>query len=92
MKKLRWENRHNFFKQTFYHEEICRFVFADFFYCDVKELAEKDNITIRKFSPESEDAHRFGDNVFKILNPPKIPGFRNEEFKLVLFDPDTLMI
>jgi len=92
MKKLRLENQHNFFKQTFYHGEICRYVFAHFLYEDVKRLADKAGIVIRYFPPGTEEYKRFGDNVFEIIHPPEVPGFRKEEFKPVLFDPATLMI
>ena len=92
MKKLRLENQHNFFKQTFYHGEICRYVFAHFLYRDVKTLAEKAGIVIKYFPPGTEEYQRFGDNVFEIIHPPEVPGFREEEFEPVLFDPSTLMI
>ena len=92
MKKLRWESRHNFFIQGFYEGEICRYVYADFMFGDVKILAKKNDVTINYCSPGTEDYKRFGCNCFEITSYPEHLGLRKEEFKPVLFDPATLMI
>jgi len=61
-------------------------------YSDVKQMAEKAGIKIKYFPPGTEEYKRFGCNVFEIIHPPEVPGFREEEFTPVLFDPTTLMI
>lgn len=94
LKKLVWKNRKDFFKDTFEYREVCRYSIADFFYGDVKQIAEKNRVVVCS-THHFERYKIFGDNCFVILSAPGM----KKEAKVVeditpptFFDPETLMI
>jgi len=93
LKKLLWRNKDTFFKNTFEQHEVCRYSFADFFYSDVKNLAEKHGVSI-VYAKHFKQYKNFGDNCFIIVKAPEMKNKTDivEDVAPVFFDPKTLMI